>query len=513
MATLIPKYTLINTSNRTIAEKFAESVSVKDFGAVGDGTTDDTAAIQAAINYLGSTGGIVFFPNGATYRASNVALTPYVTLKGDGVAATIKALNSGNSDYLIGTASYANNVANTADAYCQIENLVINANNFKDKAVAWRGYYGKVNNSKIFGGNTYDVYITELGVSGAAAPSGSMVNNRWFNNWIGGSDDYGLTAPSYNFYVQTLKATDQIMLSNYISLATIKTVLFSTSAGLLFQANHVYGGDAEFQRVPLGYICSNNYFEGNVVIQSMNAGYAATTFGPGNILLGNLEAKFGNNGTVIVSTNNHYQGTAQARQCYVDPSKTLVSLGDVFDSATPMGFYANDGVSPSPSSTGKIQVLSSYLAYYLRSWSGSFSGNGSISPLTFTSPSQVYANGVWLYLGAPDTTDAVSISVICPIPGSDAAPLNVEFSANAKINYSGTVGVAYFGTGTVTKRASDGLYYFSVNNVVYTGGQWTTPPAFAAVESGDNVTITVTGTWNGNGTDNYAGGAQLKITS
>ena len=49
--------------------------------------------------------------------------------------------------------------------------------------------------------------------------------------------------------------------------------------------------------------------------------------------------------------------------------------------------------------------------------------------------------------------------------------------------------------------------------MVYTGGQWTTPPAFAAVESGDNVTITVTGTWNGNGTDNYAGGAQLKITS
>jgi polygalacturonase len=45
-------------------DKARESVSVKDFGAVGDGTTDDTAAIQAAIDSLSATGGIVFIPKG-----------------------------------------------------------------------------------------------------------------------------------------------------------------------------------------------------------------------------------------------------------------------------------------------------------------------------------------------------------------------------------------------------------------------------------------------------------------
>ena len=62
MTTLIPKYSQVTTSNRTIAEKFAEVLSVKDFGAVGDGVTDDTTAIKAAIN--AAQGGEVYFPLG-----------------------------------------------------------------------------------------------------------------------------------------------------------------------------------------------------------------------------------------------------------------------------------------------------------------------------------------------------------------------------------------------------------------------------------------------------------------
>jgi len=57
---------------RTAQDKMREVVSVKDFGAVGDGVTDDTAAIQAADDYAYSVGAELHFDSGATYSVSEL---------------------------------------------------------------------------------------------------------------------------------------------------------------------------------------------------------------------------------------------------------------------------------------------------------------------------------------------------------------------------------------------------------------------------------------------------------
>ena len=62
-----------STTARTLANRFSDFVNVLDFGAVGDGVADDTAAIQAAIN-AGNAGKTVFFPAG-TYRTTATLTT------------------------------------------------------------------------------------------------------------------------------------------------------------------------------------------------------------------------------------------------------------------------------------------------------------------------------------------------------------------------------------------------------------------------------------------------------
>jgi hypothetical protein len=68
---------------RSVQSKERDIVSVKDFGAVGDGVTNDTAAVQAAINAATSGGG-VYFPAGTYLITSGLTVsTNTIRLYGD----------------------------------------------------------------------------------------------------------------------------------------------------------------------------------------------------------------------------------------------------------------------------------------------------------------------------------------------------------------------------------------------------------------------------------------------
>lgn len=112
-----PTGTPVVQSLQSWLDQFA---TIKDFGAVGDGTTDDTQAINWALNQLfciESNPQIrrsLFFPAGV-YRITNtIKIPPFATLYGEGIDNTIIRMDNGDDSTL------TEYVARTSDSLQQI---------------------------------------------------------------------------------------------------------------------------------------------------------------------------------------------------------------------------------------------------------------------------------------------------------------------------------------------------------------------------------------------------------
>jgi hypothetical protein len=133
---------------RTLQAKGRDSVNVADFGAVGDGVTNDTAAINAAITaVLAAGGGTVFF-SAKNYKVTTLNISSGVYLQGQGAAKR----SAKNMTLLTGTAGY--NV------------IEIDPNGATDIAIRHLGTYGgnrsvsfdpTVNNVAVINFEMYDV--------------------------------------------------------------------------------------------------------------------------------------------------------------------------------------------------------------------------------------------------------------------------------------------------------------------------------------------------------------------
>ena len=230
MTTLIPKFEQTSsTINRAFNLKLQDTMSVKDFGATGDGTTDDSAAIQTATTAAASTGKALFFPAG-TYRllnyvtlpsntewigelGSTIYLDPSMTV-GTSIGGTARALyantatniklislvfNSANTGLTKPISICMNSVTNLKVEDCTFQNFG-NSTYYSQGLVVFSSTEIWILNSKFYnnsgdgcalsnGTTKYFVSDSEFSNNGdwglalvIACNNGSVTNNLFFNN-------------------------------------------------------------------------------------------------------------------------------------------------------------------------------------------------------------------------------------------------------------------------------------------------------------------------------------------
>jgi hypothetical protein len=187
------------TTARPLGSRFGDSVNVKDFGAIGDGVADDTAAIQAAVN--GSGGKAVYFPSG-TYKISQALVISGsgVSLFGDGDSASTIFTTANITMLELDNASTMNNgVISNLGFKAEItgtrtSNIGIRV---KSSTAAWFAHW-KFECLRFIGVNTCWQCDAKTTISYPPSYNVAPVGYITFNNWhmtanaLGHYPDYGI---------------------------------------------------------------------------------------------------------------------------------------------------------------------------------------------------------------------------------------------------------------------------------------------------------------------------------
>jgi len=147
-------------------------INVQDFGAIGNGTTDDTSAIQAAIDYAATQaistgqGSSVHFPGGFYVVSSTIVLKKHVWLVGEGQrSSTLKLAVNANCNVI--KTDDTGGASGNAD-YTGIINMVIDGN--RDNQNGAGPYHGIVFNTTpattaAAGDTFFDMHHTVMNVT------------------------------------------------------------------------------------------------------------------------------------------------------------------------------------------------------------------------------------------------------------------------------------------------------------------------------------------------------------
>ena len=239
----------VGAVGRTGQDKLRDVVSVKDFGAIGNGIVDDTAAIQAALDaykdliQTGSasySGGVtVHFPKGIYLISSRLKLWSLITLAGDGPFSSIIKTAPGWTD-----GEYIVSASPELDGFGVIRPAVgmrdIGFNHFNTGA---RGFIGHALNDNCVFSNIRsfnfrkNVFTVDRGIGGGTVSQGWTCRDWQAITQYDIEEDVFVTKEANEGMFITCKA---LGLSIGVSAATG----FHIGNGVISEGVHVFGSSA-----------------------------------------------------------------------------------------------------------------------------------------------------------------------------------------------------------------------------------------------------------------------------
>ena len=220
-----------STTARTVDSKFKDFVSAKDFGAVGDGSNDDTAEIQAAIN----TGKPVYLPKG-TYKITDTLVLNqgYRALIGDECMPVIE-MHTENKPAIAITEPPSSQDGNKGlNEYSRVENLYI------QRKVG--GSFNIPNYVAVIQETNAGVVVSGHGSGRSAAVQSTRIRNLRVGNFAVGfyfADcvsvtvhkcftqnllNYGVIQATYARTGTTITVTNRFQISGVIQPATVHNI-------------------------------------------------------------------------------------------------------------------------------------------------------------------------------------------------------------------------------------------------------------------------------------------------
>jgi Pectate lyase superfamily protein len=316
----------VTSSLQSWLDQFA---TVKDFGAVGDGTTDDTDAINRALYQLfcrevnPQIRRSLFFPAGVYRVTSSILIPPYATLYGEGLDNSVIQLDGSVDDSTLN--AY---VARSADSLQQIG--------------------------------------VNIGNNGAAPPQYVTISNMGFVN-LDPTTDVFLVEDAVNFRFQNVSFVGPLTQANLTTEgAFTRGVAFASTSslvcdqivfdGCLFSGT-TYGVDTDQQTK--GATFTNGKFD--TLYRAIQLGTGAVVNGgaTGTRIIGNLFDNIYAEGILFgdVSLNasghnifydvgNHFGGTTTPYTAVIDiQSNNNVSISDMFQRADDYSNSATPGTA------------------------------------------------------------------------------------------------------------------------------------------------------------------------